>query len=283
MGFFCPLFFRFEQEMSHDMLRFSQPPALYYPSVYEEEPLTGTLVPRSVHTVLEGPEHQILTGRIQEAVFFPSSGPSFACDESLLERQRTCRAKRDVAAPCEVAPLVRGRLHEASCLLQNPSPGIQDTNVPAALATDNPNGYNQDWTPWVCYYFFRGVPVSTYPSSKDMIAFNGFLRDETEIVCQWIENTIVCNDGVKGKDFTAHLHHRHGTTSNSQVYSCLWHECSVSQPMMKSSLERHVREQHFPVKWACPTCTRTFTRKKTLMGHFERCPGRVQSFIPYPG
>jgi hypothetical protein len=27
--------------------------------------------------------------------------------------------------------------------------------IPAALATDNTNGYNQDWSPWVCYYFFR--------------------------------------------------------------------------------------------------------------------------------
>ena len=264
------------------MLRFRQPCVLH-PSVYEEEPLTGTRIPRSVHTAtlphtLKGPSHQILTGRIQETVFFPRCGPSFACDESLLEHQRTCRAN---TATCEVAPLVWGRLHEA-CLLQHHSPGIRDANVSAALATDNPNGYNQDWSAWVCYYFFRGVSVSTYPSSKDMIAFNGFLRDETEVVCQWIENTIICNDGVKGKDLTTHLQHRHGTTPDSQAYSCLWRKCSVSKPMMKSSLERHVKEKHFPVKWTCPTCTRTFTRKTTLMGHFRQCPGRVRSFIPCP-
>jgi hypothetical protein len=123
------------------------------------------------------------------------------------------------------------------------------------------------------------VAVSTYPS-KDMIAFNGFLRDETEVVCQWLEITTVCNNRVKGKDFLAHLQFRHRAAYDSQMYSCLWHTCSASRPMTKLSLERHIREQHFPVKWACPTCTRTFTRKTTLMGHFKRCLGHVQTCVP---
>ena len=110
-------------------------------------------------------------------------------------------------------------------------------------------------------------------SSKDMIAFNEILRDQTEVICQWIEGTTVCNDRVKGKDCAAHLQHRHRTTSDSRLYSCLWHKCSASRTMTKSSLERHVREQHFLVKWACPTCTKTFTRKTTLMRHFKQCLG----------
>jgi hypothetical protein len=157
--------------------------------------------------------------------------------------------------------------------------GDHARQIPVALATDHTNGYNQDWSPWVCYYFFRSRSLNI-PSSKDMIVFNGFLRDETEVVCQWLEKTTVCNDRVKGKDFLAHLQYRHRTTSNSQTYSCLWHRCSASRPMIKSSLERHMREQHFPVKWACPTCTRTFTRKTTLMGHFKRCLGHLQSCVP---
>ena len=276
-GFLRPSFSRFEQEISHDMLHFLQPPALHPSPIYEEETLTGAVVPRAVtppHT-LGGPAHQILADRIHETAFFPSCWPQFAHNESPLEHQRTYCAKREeVTTTWEVIPLVCGGLHEA-CLLPHPSPSIRDKNVTAAFATDNPNGYNQDWSPWVCYYFFRRVSVSTYSFLKDRIAFNGFLRDETEVVCRWVENTTVCNDRVKGKDFTAHLQRRHRTTSDSRVYSCLWHECSASQPMMKSSLERHVRERHFPVKWACPSCTKTFTRKTTLLRHFKRCPGHI--------
>ena len=103
---------------------------------------------------LEGPARQILTDRTQEKGFFPSRGPSFSRNKSLLEHQSTCRTKREeVATACEVAPLVRGRLYEAR-LLQYPFPGVRDKNVSAALAADNPSGYNQDWSPWVCYYIF---------------------------------------------------------------------------------------------------------------------------------
>ena len=165
-GFFRHSFSRFEQEISHNLLHFRQPPALHHSSIYEEETLAGTLIPRSVtppHT-LEGPARQILADRIQETAFFPSCWPQFTHNESLLEHQRTCRTKREeVTATCEVVPLVRGGLHEA-CLLPHPHPSIPDKNVTAALATDNPNGYNQDWSPWVCYYFFRRASVSTYPS-----------------------------------------------------------------------------------------------------------------------
>ena len=230
------------------------PPALHHSSIYEEEMLAGTVIPRSVtspHT-LGGPARQILADHMQETAFFPSCWPQFAHNEFPLEHQRTCCAKREeVTTPWKVVPLVWGR-HYGGCLLQHPSPGTQDKNVTAALVTDSPNAYNQDWTPRVCYYFFHRVLVPTCPSLKDMIAFNGSLRDETEVVCRWVENTTACNDRVKGKNFTTHLQCRHKTTSDSRVYSCLWHECSASQPMMKSSLERHVKEQHFSVKWACP-------------------------------
>ena len=45
-----PSYLPFEQEISHDILQFWQPPGLH-PSGYEEEILMGTLLPRSVHAV----------------------------------------------------------------------------------------------------------------------------------------------------------------------------------------------------------------------------------------
>ncbi|KAH0836482.1 hypothetical protein J3R83DRAFT_8116, partial [Lanmaoa asiatica] len=92
--------------------------------------------------------------------------------------------------------------------------------------------------------------------------------------CQWVDHGTPCNDPVKGKGLKAHIHFRHGITSDLRLYTCLWHGC-LSRPMKKSSLERHMTEQHVPVKWACPTCDKTFTRKRSLMGHFERCPDHV--------
>ena len=101
--------------------------------------------------------------------------------------------------------------------------------------------------------------------------FNRFLIDEKDVECQWIDHG-TCNEIVKGKDFKFHLHHRHGVTSEAQLYSCRWHECS-SAAMRKSSLERHVKEQHVPVKWACPRCPITFTRESTLTEHYGRTHG----------
>ena len=148
-----PSYLRFAQETPHDMMYVWQPPALRHQSGYEEETLTGTLIPRSVHSVdtFEGLARQILNSRIQGTVFIPNHGAGFARDESLLEHYRAKRG--EFTTTCEVASLVRGRLHEA-CLLEYPSPCIPDKNVPAALATDNLNAYNQDWSPWVCYYSF---------------------------------------------------------------------------------------------------------------------------------
>lgn len=148
------------------MLHLVQPPAqLYHPSVYEEELLTGSLIPQSVHTVtpphtLEDPAREILINHMQETALFPGYGPIIADNEALLERTY-CTTREEGTSTCEVAPLVRGRLHEA-CLLQHPSPGIQDKNLPAMSVTDNLNEYNRDWSPWVCYYFqVRGVSIST--------------------------------------------------------------------------------------------------------------------------
>lgn len=103
---------------------------------------------------------------------------------------------------------------------------------------------------------------------------NGHSTDEIEVICQWVNRGTVCNDTVKAKDLKAHLHLRHliASASQTRMYSCLWHKCRT-KPMKKSSLVRHVKEQHIPMKWPCLMCEKAFTRKATLMEHLERCGG----------
>ncbi|KAH0831060.1 hypothetical protein J3R83DRAFT_13583 [Lanmaoa asiatica] len=108
-----------------------------------------------------------------------------------------------------------------------------------------------------------------------MLAFNKTIIDEIEVICQWVDyHGTLCNNPVKGKDVKAHLYHRHGITSDSQPYLCLWHKC-FSQPMRRSSLERHMKEHHVSVRWACPYCDHTFTRNVTMMSHIERSHGQA--------
>ncbi|KAH0836481.1 hypothetical protein J3R83DRAFT_8090 [Lanmaoa asiatica] len=205
----------------------------------------------------------------QEKVVSSGCGSRFARNESLPEHQRTCRAKGE-------AVTATGEVRERSCLPEFVSLGIQDKDVQVVLTTNSPKGYNQDWSPLVCFYFFilRSLGLNV-PSPKDMIAFNGHLIDEMEVICQWVDHGIFCNDPVKGKDLKVHLCLRHGVIFDSRLCTCLWHGC-ISRPMKKSNLGRHMEEQHNPVRWACPTCDKTFTRKGSLMDHFERpCPGRV--------
>ena len=106
----------------------------------------------------------------------------------------------------------------------------------------------------------------------DMLVFNRNLIDENVVVCQWVDNGTLCNDPIKGKDFKVHLHHKHGITSESRLYECRWEVCS-SRAMKKSTFERHMREVHNPVKWACPYCDHVFTREGTLLAHIERSHG----------
>ena len=110
---------------------------------------------------------------------------------------------------------------------------------------------------------------------KDMIEFNRNIIETKDVVCEWVDNGIRCNDPLKGRDFKDHLYYKHGITSDSQFYQCRWSECNP-RPMRKSSLERHMKEQHVPVRWACPFCDQTFTRESTLLDHIRRTPGHPQ-------
>ncbi|KAF9219955.1 hypothetical protein BS17DRAFT_364182 [Gyrodon lividus] len=106
-----------------------------------------------------------------------------------------------------------------------------------------------------------------------MVTFNGFAIDEMVQECWWMHNGRPCNARLKTRDLSAHLRGQHGIISDSTVYQCHWYGCA-SSPMTKSSLERHVKEQHIPGKWACPMCEETITNKDALRKHLrERCPG----------
>ncbi|KAF8546719.1 hypothetical protein OG21DRAFT_1517947 [Imleria badia] len=109
-------------------------------------------------------------------------------------------------------------------------------------------------------------------TEQDMIIFNGYLIDEKEVPCKWMDHGTPCDELVQAKNLKDHLHHRHGVMSNSQSYHCHWDACHHKEPMQKTSLERHVVEQHVPVKWACPYpyCVETFTREHTLRAHIAR-------------
>lgn len=134
--------------------------------------------------------------------------------------------------------------------------------------------YNGNWSLWVCFLYFLSGPVLNIHFLKDMIGFNSILIDESEIVCRWAGPRSTCNERVQVKNIKIHLAHKHGVQSNLQLYRCSWNECSMSKPMTRSSIARHVRERHSLVKPACPTCDETFTREYTLLEHFKSCPGR---------
>ncbi|KIJ06686.1 hypothetical protein PAXINDRAFT_103268 [Paxillus involutus ATCC 200175] len=96
-------------------------------------------------------------------------------------------------------------------------------------------GFNQNW----------GV--------EEMMTFIGISIGETVQHCGWVHNGMVCNTPLKTKDFNAHLRARHGINSDAVLHQCHWYDCNAL-PMTKSALERHVKEQHVPGRWACPAC-----------------------------
>ena len=107
-----------------------------------------------------------------------------------------------------------------------------------------------------------------------MIEFNRSVI-EPHIVCEWVDNGTACNDLLIGMDFKDHLHHKQGITSDLHSYQCRWPRC-IPRSMKKSSLERYMKEQHVPVRWACPFCDQVFTRESTLLGHIRRTPRHPQ-------
>ncbi|KAG9309915.1 hypothetical protein JVU11DRAFT_9947 [Chiua virens] len=102
-------------------------------------------------------------------------------------------------------------------------------------------------------------------TSRDQIEFNKVLIDETEVKCQWEDEQGLCNEPVKEKDFSLHLYRRHGITSDSLLYRCLWQDSDCPHESKKESLERHMTGKHVPVKWACLHCHQTFTRERAMM------------------
>ncbi|KAI9573883.1 hypothetical protein HD554DRAFT_565537 [Boletus coccyginus] len=123
-----------------------------------------------------------------------------------------------------------------------------------ALTMDNRNVYNRDFPP------------------KAILDFNKNVFNEKEVICLCVDNGTLCNDLVKVKDLGDHLHDRHGVTSDLPLYACQWYECPSSHPMRRSSLARHMKEQHVPFRWLCPYCGDTFTRESSLLTHIERSP-----------
>ncbi|KAN0084583.1 hypothetical protein V8E55_008087 [Tylopilus felleus] len=125
------------------------------------------------------------------------------------------------------------------------------------------------------------MPSSYLPAShwttKDQLAFIRNVFNETEVICQWIHNGVLCSERIKAKDFRAHLTYRHCIAFDAYRYPCQWHRCSSNQPMRRGDLERHMRERHVPFRWACPYCDTTFTRESNLLTHMQRVHGYVSA------
>ncbi|KAI6155411.1 hypothetical protein BKA82DRAFT_193666 [Pisolithus tinctorius] len=95
--------------------------------------------------------------------------------------------------------------------------------------------------------------------------------------CRWIlDNGISCNAWVQGKNFSHHLRDSHGVTgAHSSQHRCRWEGCR-ERDFNRDCLIRHLREQHLPWRWPCPTCDQDFTRKNTMFDHRNRnCPNRM--------
>jgi len=108
---------------------------------------------------------------------------------------------------------------------------------------------------------------------EEMLAFIRFGIDETVQHCGWTHNGMVCNAALQTRDFNAHLGDQHGISTDAAYYQCCWHGCT-NNVMTRAALERHIKERHVNVMWACPMCPERFTRMNTLRIHLnERCPG----------
>ncbi|KAN0088748.1 hypothetical protein V8E55_005805, partial [Tylopilus felleus] len=107
---------------------------------------------------------------------------------------------------------------------------------------------------------------------KDLLAFNRNVLDETEVVCQWVHNGALCSEHIRARNFRIHLHGTHGVISDApnHTYLCRWDGCPSNLQMRRTSLERHMKEQHVPFRWVCPSCTQIFSREYTLLAHMER-------------
>ncbi|KAI6025664.1 hypothetical protein F5J12DRAFT_443684 [Pisolithus orientalis] len=118
-------------------------------------------------------------------------------------------------------------------------------------------------------------PTSNWSVDDDVLLIeNGHL--EKISACRWIlGNGMLCNELVKGKDFSGHLRGRHGVVeAPSLQHRCRWEGCQQQQ-FNRDCLIRHVREQHLLWRWPCPYCHQLFTRKSTMLDHRDNlCPYR---------
>ncbi|KAN0073851.1 hypothetical protein V8E55_012105 [Tylopilus felleus] len=63
---------------------------------------------------------------------------------------------------------------------------------------------------------------------------------------------------------SAHLRNAHTAGDSNERTTCLWSNCQL-RPIQRRSIVRHVLSVHLKLlKWTCPQCFRTFSRKATL-------------------
>lgn len=110
--------------------------------------------------------------------------------------------------------------------------------------------YNDDW------------------SSEDeqaLLNYAAVPRDQQPHTCGWVVCGEPCNSVLFPNEFSAHLR-AHGVRGGGNAkMSCCWVGCT--EQMNTECVVRHVLEVHLELRYECPDCGRTFSRKTSLNNH----------------
>ncbi|KAI6154605.1 hypothetical protein BKA82DRAFT_158464 [Pisolithus tinctorius] len=99
-----------------------------------------------------------------------------------------------------------------------------------------------------------------------MLRYLSLPRTQQPHTCGWVVGGEPCNDVLFPEQFSGHLT-THGIRGNGTTNMlCCWVGCNAPK-MKKESVLRHVFEVHLELRFECPDCGLSFTRKTSLNHH----------------
>lgn len=137
--------------------------------------------------------------------------------------------------------------------------GIYGPKAAALLAISIPatqimSGYNDDW--------------STEDENVMLNLVSG-PRAEQPHTCGWVVSGEPCNAVLFPRDFSRHLRDHGVRGNNAAAISCGWVACDNPQ-MNRGNVLRHVFEVHLELRFECPDCGMSFSRRNSLNNHRRR-------------
>ncbi|KAI6025455.1 hypothetical protein EDC04DRAFT_241295 [Pisolithus marmoratus] len=94
-------------------------------------------------------------------------------------------------------------------------------------------------------------------------------RAQQPHTCGWVVGGAPCGHVLFPAEFSEHLR-AHGVSGNDATrVPCRWVACDSPQ-MGRGNLLRHVFEVHLELRFECPDCGMSFTRRNSLNNHRRR-------------